>query len=272
MNLLILIIIIAVWAGLAFGLGQSKARALAGKGGRLHSLPSQYGVWAALWCGLPSLVVLLVWQVGQPTIINRIVLADMPPVSQGQAVLAEAVLLNDIQALAEGGVVGQPVTPQLQAAANHYNHLQQISRAAMAVVVLLLSIGLGCLAVSKIAAPLRARNGVERVIWLALIISSLVAILTTVGIVLSVLFEAIRFFKVIPVTDFLFGLKWSPQMAIRPDQVGSSGAFGAIPVFWGTLMISGIAMLVAVPFGLFSAIYLAEYAPKKMRAIAKPLL
>lgn len=274
MNLLILIIIIAVWAGLAFGLGQSKARALARKGGRLHSLPSQYGVWAALWCGLPSLVVLLVWQVGQPTIINRMVLADMPPVShsQGHTVLAEAVLLNDVQALAEGGVVGQQVTPQLQAAANHYNHLQQISRAAMVVVVLLLSIGLGCLAVSKIAAPLRARNGVERVIWLALIISSLVAILTTVGIVLSVLFEAIRFFKVIPVTDFLFGLKWSPQMAIRPDQVGSSGAFGAIPVFWGTLMISGIAMLVAVPFGLFSAIYLAEYAPKKMRAIAKPLL
>ncbi|MGD9251389.1 MAG: phosphate ABC transporter permease subunit PstC, partial [Desulfobacterales bacterium] len=95
---------------------------------------------------------------------------------------------------------------------------------------------------------------------------------TTIGIVLSVLFEAIRFFRVIPLTDFLFGLEWSPQMAIREDQVGSSGAFGAIPVFAGTLMISAIAMLVAVPIGLMSAIYLSEYANRKFRAVAKPLM
>jgi phosphate transport system permease protein len=90
--------------------------------------------------------------------------------------------------------------------------------------------------------------------------------------VLSVLYEAIRFFKVIPITEFLFGLKWSPQMAIRADQVGSSGAFGAIPVFAGTLLISAIAMLVAVPIGLMSAIYLSEYANRRFRAVAKPLM
>jgi phosphate transport system permease protein len=105
-----------------------------------------------------------------------------------------------------------------------------------------------------------------------LILCSMVAIFTTIGIVLSVLFEAIRFFQVVPVQEFIFGLDWSPQMAIREDQVGSSGAFGAVPVFLGTLMISAIAMMVAVPIGLMSAIYLSEYAGRKFRAVAKPLL
>jgi phosphate transport system permease protein len=101
---------------------------------------------------------------------------------------------------------------------------------------------------------------VERVVVLALITCSLIAVLTTIGIVLSVIFESILFFEQIPLTEFLFGVEWSPQMAIRADQVGSSGAFGAVPLFTGTLLISGIAMLVAVPIGLMSSIYMAEYA------------
>lgn len=105
-----------------------------------------------------------------------------------------------------------------------------------------------------------------------LIASSLVAILTTVGIVASLAFEAFRFFEKIPLTNFLFGLEWSPQTAIREDQVGSSGAFGVIPLLTGTLLISFIAMLVATPLGLLSAVYLAEYARPKTRAIVKPLL
>jgi len=113
---------------------------------------------------------------------------------------------------------------------------------------------------------------VEKVIKYILIVCSMIAIFTTIGIVLSVLYESIRFFKAVPITEFLFGLKWSPQMAIRADQVGSSGAFGAIPVFVGTALISGIAMCVAVPIGLMSAIYLSEYANKKFRAAAKPLI
>jgi len=112
----------------------------------------------------------------------------------------------------------------------------------------------------------------ELVIQSVLIASSLVAILTTVGIVASLAFEAFRFFEKIPLTDFLFGLEWSPQTAIREDQVGSSGAFGVIPLLTGTLLISFIAMLVATPLGLLSAVYLAEYARPNTRAIIKPLL
>jgi phosphate transport system permease protein len=110
------------------------------------------------------------------------------------------------------------------------------------------------------------------VVVLALITCSLIAVFTTIGIVLSVIFESILFFKQIPLTEFLFGLEWSPQMAIRADQVGSSGAFGAVPLFTGTLLISGIAMLVAVPIGLMSSIYMAEYATRRMRSVLKPVL
>jgi phosphate transport system permease protein len=124
----------------------------------------------------------------------------------------------------------------------------------------------------RIARGFRARNRVEGAVMGFLVGSSLVAILTTIGIVLSVLFESIRFFQLVPITEFLFGLDWSPQVAIRADQVGSSGAFGAIPLFTGTLLIAVIAMAVAVPIGLMAAIYLAEYASHRFRAVAKPLL
>ncbi len=116
------------------------------------------------------------------------------------------------------------------------------------------------------------RKRVELLITTFLISCACIAIFTTVGIVLSVLFESIRFFQAVPITDFLFGLEWSPQTAIRSDQVGSSGAFGAVPLFAGTFLITIIAMIIAVPLGLMSAIYLSEYATPMVRAFAKPLL
>ncbi|MED5359856.1 MAG: phosphate ABC transporter permease subunit PstC, partial [Pseudomonadota bacterium] len=118
----------------------------------------------------------------------------------------------------------------------------------------------------------RARNLVERVGMVFLVIASTIAILTTIGIVLSLLFESFRFFEKVSPFQFLFGLEWSPQIALREDQVASEGSFGAIPIFAGTALISFIAMFVAVPIGLMSAVYLAEYAHPRFRAIAKPLL
>jgi len=105
-----------------------------------------------------------------------------------------------------------------------------------------------------------------------MIAASVIAILTTIGLVLSLLFEAWRFFLRVPFHDFLFGTHWSPQTAIRADQVGASGSFGAIPIFAGTLLITLIAMLIAVPLGLFSAIYMSEYASPRARGAIKPLL
>jgi phosphate transport system permease protein len=130
----------------------------------------------------------------------------------------------------------------------------------------------GAIAWRSIAPDFRARNRVEDVLLVLLLAASTIAILTTIGIVLSVLFESIRFFREVPITEFLFGLDWSPQTAIRSDQVGSSGSFGAVPLFTGTLLITAIAMFVSVPVGLMTAIYLAEYASVRVRDYAKPLL
>ncbi len=118
----------------------------------------------------------------------------------------------------------------------------------------------------------RVQKNIERAAMAVLILCATVAILTTIGIVFSLLFESLRFFSQVPITDFLFGLNWSPQTAMRSDQVGASGSFGAVPLLAGTFLISAIAMTVAVPFGLLSAIYLSEYASRRARDILKPLL
>ena len=133
--------------------------------------------------------------------------------------------------------------------------------------------GIGAaLAWRSIHPALRARTRVESAFQGLLALSSSIAILTTVGIIASVLFEAVRFFHAVPVSDFLFGLAWSPQTALRADQVGASGTFGAVPPFAGTVLISVIALAVGAPLGLLSAIYLAEYAGPRQRAFAKPVL
>jgi len=127
-------------------------------------------------------------------------------------------------------------------------------------------------ALRAIRPALAARVSVERVTSMALQACAALAILVTLGIVSSLVFESVRFFRSVGVSEFLFGLQWSPQTALRADQVGSSGAFGAVPVFLGTLLVTVIAMTVSVPVGLMAAIYLAFYAGRGVRAAAKPAL
>jgi phosphate transport system permease protein len=241
-------------------------------GTSLHSLPGYYGYFAAIWCLLPALAILLLWIVIEPRVIVSLVIQGLPPEQQALSSGELDLLINNIQNLAAGDAVSGDVDATLTEAARRFNELTALSRRILAV----LTLGLGALGAAiawrRIRPDLRARNRVEHIILLLLIAASSIAIFTTVGIVLSVLFEAIRFFQQVPLTEFLFGLNWSPQMAIRADQVGSSGSFGAVPLFTGTLLITGIAMLVAVPVGLMTAIYLAEYSSHRVRAIAKPLL
>jgi len=119
---------------------------------------------------------------------------------------------------------------------------------------------------------MRSHHILEKILYALLWLAAATSIAITLSIVFSVLFEALRFFRLVPVGDFLFGLQWSPQMALRADQAGSSGAFGAVPLFAGTLLITAVAMSVAVPIGLFSAIYLSEYARRSTRNLLKPML
>ncbi|MGD8947923.1 MAG: phosphate ABC transporter permease subunit PstC, partial [Desulfobacterales bacterium] len=270
-----LLIVLLALSTLAYYIGRRRAFAVAGDAANiknLHSRPAYYGSLTALWCGIPALLLFGFWMAFESNVITTLVVADLPEEIRALPEARLNLVVNDIKNLVSGNIVSGEVNPVMQAAADHYRSLQVTSKAALAVVAISLGI-VGLLIVrAKITPTLRARNVVEKVIKYILIACSTVAIFTTIGIVLSVLYEAILFFKVIPISDFLFGLEWSPQMAIRADQVGSSGAFGAIPVFLGTALISAIAMSVAVPIGLMSAIYLSEYANKKFRAAAKPLL
>ena len=270
-----LLIVLLTLCGFAYYVGRRRAFAVAGDASQirnLHSRPIYYGALVALWCGIPALILFALWLAFESSIITQIVISDLPENIRSQTAAELNLFVNQIKNIVSGNIVSGKITPAMQAAADHYHSLQTTSKAALAVVVISIAM-LGLLVVrTKISPTLRARNAVEKLIQYILIACSTIAIFTTIGIVLSVLYEAIRFFKVIPITEFLFGLQWSPQMAIRADQVGSSGAFGAVPVFLGTALISAIAMLVAVPIGLMSAIYLSEYANKKFRAIAKPLI
>ncbi len=273
MSPLVLVLSLLALSSLAYYLGRGRSLRLADGSVRvLHSLPSYYGFYSALWCGIPALILFAAWLFFEPTIVTQLVLAELPEEFRAWPEARLDLLVNDIKNVVAESVTARAADPAVAAAAARYRHLEGISQAALAVLVLSLALGTGAYALRGIRADLRARNRVEGVIRTFLIASSTIAIFTTVGIVLSVLFEAIRFFQKVPVTEFLFGLKWSPQVAIRADQVGGSGAFGAVPLFTGTLLISGIAMAVAVPIGLMSAIYLSEYASRGFRTVAKPVL
>jgi phosphate transport system permease protein len=179
--------------------------------------------------------------------------------------------MNDIRNVVAGQSAGEP-DATVREASEHYRQLKSNSDRLLTLLSLLLVAVGGWFARERVGLTHRARNKVESGVMIFLIMCSTAAIFTTVGIVLSVLFESVLFFRKIPVSEFLFGLSWSPQMAIHAEQVGSSGAFGAVPLFTGTLLISLIALVVAVPIGLLSAIYLSEYASPRLRDIGKPLL
>ena len=271
-NILILLI---GFGTVAFYLGRGRSLAIAGPLGgirKLHSLPSYYGMHVALWCALPSVAILGLWMIFDGPIINSLVIgsvaADIIPIDTASYNL----LLNKVSNLADGILPRTGRSDSLLDAADHMQSLQLISQWALTALSFVLSTMGLFWGWSKISAEFRARPVVERVIQNLLLASACVAIFTTLGIVLSVLFESIQFFRSVPIYDFVFGLDWSPQTAIREDQVGSSGSFGAVPLFVGTLLVSAVAMVIAVPVGLMSAIYLAEYASKNVRNFAKPAL
>ena len=258
-----------------FYLGRGRSLSVAGglsHTKHLHSLPGYYGYYTAIWCLLPALAVLLAWILLEPKVILAMLVQSLPEAQQELSKGQLNLLLNNIQNYAAGDAISGETDAMLESAAQHYLQLQQQSRRLLAVFALGIAGLGGALAWRRIDREFRARNNVERVVLVGLIVASSIAIFTTIGIVMSVLFEAIRFFREVPLTDFLFGLNWSPQMAIRADQVGSSGSFGAIPLFAGTMLITSIAMFVSVPVGLMTAIYLAEYSSTQVRSLTKPLL
>jgi phosphate transport system permease protein len=273
-----------VFAGLflfslaTYALGRRRAVARAiGAGVRPHSRPGYHGSWVALWATVPALVLLLLL-VGFGDRLETVILAaDQPAAVSALPHDRQALFLSDAKALADGHGASEtlyegPVKAALDAKVAQARELDLVITWGGRALAVVLALAGFLIAFPRVAPHLRARNKVEG--WTAglLMVCSTVAVLTTLGIVLSLVYESLRFFSAVSPTDFLFGLHWSPQIAMRDDQVGSSGAFGAVPLFVGTFLIMGIAMIVAGPVGLFSAIYLSEYAGPVARGWIKPVL
>lgn len=267
---------LAILIVVAYFSGRGRSISMAGSTGRgysnLNSLPFYYGMLTALWCGIPSLLLVGFWLVFDSSIIDQMLIAQLPQHISELSDSELGLIINSIKNIAEGNMVGANSEAYMVKAAETLKGLNQTSQLAMTALAICVGMLLSLVAWGRISPEQKARLHVESAFKVILLACSCLAILTTVGIVFSVIFESLRFFQSVPVTDFLFGLHWSPQMAIRADQVGGSGAFGAIPLFVGTLLISAIALIVAVPTGLMAAIYLSEYASNTVRSTVKPML
>lgn len=237
---------------------------------KLHSLPGFHGTYVALWCGIPGLLLLFAWLFLEPSILSIMLGNSLGDAANGLAADQIELLKSSIRRAAANSQ--NPIDDSLLPVVESYQNISKITSTVGMLVI-------GCGAIiglffsqKKIARRFTARHKVEKIFSIIMLMSSLVAVLTTFGVVVSLIFETIRFFGMVSFTEFLFGLHWSPQIALRDDQVASSGSFGAVPIFAGTLLITAIAMVIAVPIGLFSAIYMSEYATPRFRSWAKPLL
>ncbi|MFV1593212.1 phosphate ABC transporter permease subunit PstC [Phaeobacter sp. JH20_36] len=293
-----LVIALIALSGLGFVLGRKRALASAGGDAKaLHSLPAYYGHNVAFSALVPALAVLAIWTLAQPMVIENRVSA-MIPAEMVQENSTLGLVMSDVRRLADGldqavaqgllspdearsldsgetdirarlgdiGVaLGSEVRPEVLSAAQSYRSQSNKGQIIMSVIVGLLAIVGFAWAYGRTHKDFRARNVVEQGIMALLVLAASLAILTTVGIVFSMLFESINFFGLHAWSDFFFGTTWAPNFRGDSD-------LSILPLLWGTLYISAIALAVAVPVGLFAAIYLSEYAGSTTRAFAKPLL
>jgi phosphate transport system permease protein len=276
---------------------------MAGAGGdsrTLHSLPSYYGANVALKVILPSFLLLIVWLLAQPMIVNSAVSSSIPEsalpegasrdlmmsevrrTAQGlDNAVAQGLMTEDFargarsdfndmtQRLKDAGqIVTAQVTQPILQAAQQFRIMNATGNLLMTVAVLAVALAGAFWGLREMRPEFRARNVVERVVLGVLVAAASVAILTTIGIVLSLVFNTIEFFRLYPAADFFFGTNWAPSFTGR----GGSSELGVLPLLWGTFYISVVALLVAVPVGLFAAIYLSEYATRRVRSFAKPML
>lgn len=296
---------VIVIAAVAFYVGLIRARtAQAGGGVKLHSQLRYYGWYSAILAGLPALILTFVWGATEPTFLARVVRADLPQSFSALNPAQQSLVMGQVESIAKGlgklsaddrqvleksrlgfapiedaqqvlkdrGIVlgSPPPDFALSAAIDLTNH-RSLSRLLLAGLTGVLAIGGLVVAFRTIRPRLRARNLVEKVMLGGLIAASLVAILTTLGILFSVLFETIHFFQRVSPSSFFFGTVWDPRFSAA-GSADTAGQFGLLPLLWGTLFISLVALSVAVPLGLFSAIYMSEYASQKVRDLAKPAL
>ena len=263
---------------LAFGLfGWLAARARArgftrAPGGiRAHSLPGYHAWYVALWTVLPALVFALVWASVSPGLALHQVLADPAAANLPAFGFQRDRILAEAQAVATGHASGV-FNPAAKALVEPFRTALGRFGVIGALVTLLLAAAGGGVAFTRVKAGFTARSSVERGVMVLLAATSLVAIFTTFGIFFSLLFETIRFFQLVNPADFLLGSHWQPD-PMAPVATVTGDNYGAVPLFWATIFIGAvIAMIVAIPVGLMSAVFLTQYASPGLRKVMKPLL
>ncbi|MDJ0612408.1 MAG: phosphate ABC transporter permease subunit PstC [Rhizobiaceae bacterium] len=266
-----------VAAFLAFGIGRSRALTVCQNNvSALHSRPTYHGWFLVICSVVPALILVLIWSAFSGRIMDGMVTSNFASEFADLSLPQVQAVLRDAKALAFGGIVGFKDDLKINAS-ELYVSLQGTSDLYMAIAAAILVLVGFYLSYFRIRLEFRTRHYVESFVRSLLAICSLVAIFTTIGIILSLIFESIRFFERVPLFDFLFGYHWSPQSAF--ESAGgttladdNSRIFGAIPLFTGTFLITFIAIAVAAPFGLMSAIYMSDYAGPTFRAYAKPAL
>lgn len=253
-------------------LNRQAATALRVGGAKLHSLSGFHARFSALLVVVPVFVIIILWIALQGSVIDAQVMRGLPAGSlDGLDSGATQLVLAEIRSVAIGQVFGEPEPWKTEAAARMVD-LRQTSSLLLLLVVSVVSLGLLWFARRTVAAEFRARQAAEGIVLGLMIFCSVVAVFTTIGIILSLVFETQKFLTMVPITDFLFGVNWEPQIPIRADQIAAEGAFGVLPVLLGTVVITVISLIVAVPVGLLAAIYLNEFASPSVRAVSKPVL
>ncbi len=303
MSKLAIFAVLLVAALLAYFIGRMRAvQTSSGDRTALHSRPPYHGTYLAIWTALPAILLLTIWSMAERPVLRHLVLQDMPASVLESSEAERSLTMSVVNAIAEGlpklspeeyeivrkarygfvttdeardvlgrhGVVlGSAPERYVLVAADDLVANRRISRIALTTLCLLTAAAGFLWGFTRISPRLRTRNIVENVMKMGLLAASTVAVLTTIGIVFSVLFETLHFFQHVSPIDFFFGTVWDPRFS----SVGhAEGQFGLLPLLWGTLFISIVALLVAVPVGLFAAIYMSEYAHPKVRATAKPVL
>jgi len=270
----IMLLLIAIGLGLAGWLaGRAKAWSFQSSdpAARPVSRPVYHAWYVALWVVLPVIAFVSVWSVIAPQLVTQAVLASPAAAELPAFGFERDSFIGEARAVAQGSAPGvfndeaQALVAPFREAMTRYNII------GIAVAVLI-ALACGGLAFLRLRPDFRARTRVERTVMAILLLASLVAILTTFGIFASLVFETVRFFGMVSPVEFLFGTKWGPDTMVSPEAVDPT-RYGAVPLFWGTIFIGAIiAMIVAIPLGLMSAIYLTQYADPRVRTWVKPLL
>ena len=248
------------------------AASIRSRGTRLRSVSAYHGLFSLLVVLIPTLTFVLLWQAFQGIAIDAVIIGGVPDrVLNGNDASQRQLAITEIRSIAAGQVFGEPEDWTLAAAAR-LAQLEGTAHVLMIASAVALALALAAFSRRKVRAEFNARESVESLVSGVLLACSAIAVLTTAGIVASLALETANFLRLVPLADFLFGLNWEPQIPIREDQLAAEGAFGWIPVILGTVVITAVAVAIAIPVGLLSAIYLNEFAPGTIRAAAKPIL